>query len=307
MVAHAGSLPKHIVERVSAACVLIQVVKEEKATVGSGFFVGREQVLTNYHVVKAAVEGDAELALVIRGGPQGYRLADATVLSADEELDLALLRSDRKLSKFLRFVSDKSLRVTQPVWVAGFPFGAKPGLEVTLTAGTITSLRRDEAGQLRQVQVDAAINPGNSGGPVVDSKGRVVGVSRAMVNPKVGSGMAVAIPSGVAQNFVKVAGRARRRVASVRVFGRSTRRGLRVLRAEKVEEPWGTSVRLVLRGARDAERASPFLVEITDSRREVLGRDAVLVSDLEPRKEKTFTIRLRRVDFKDVAACRILD
>jgi len=80
-----------------------------------------------------------------------------------------------------------------------------------------------------------------------------------------------------------------------------------VLRAEKVLEPWGTSVAITLRGGRNADEAMPFVVEFADRRREVLRRDVVLVEDIKPREQRTVTIRLPRVDFDDVAALRIAD
>ena len=53
----------------------------------------------------------------------------------------------------------------------------KPNPAITITKGVISSLRYDERGQVKLVQIDAEINPGNSGGPVVDEKGRLVGVA----------------------------------------------------------------------------------------------------------------------------------
>ena len=305
--ARAGSLGKHVVGRVTSACVLIQAVQGNKGQSGSGFFVGRNEVVTNYHVVKGAIEDGARLAVVIDSGKKSRKLADATIVGADKDLDLALLRTEHKASTTLRFLRESALRVTEAVWVAGYPFGTQPGLELTLTAGTITSLRRDEEGALRQVQVDAAINQGNSGGPVVNAQGKVVGVTRAVISPKVGAGMAIAIPCGAAEEFVKQARKFRRRAKPLRIIGRASRRELRVLRAEKVLEPWGTSVEITVRGGRNADEAMPFVVELTDRRREVLQREVVLVEDLEPRQQKTISIRLPRIDFADVAACRIAD
>jgi len=303
----AGSLPGQVVDRVASACVLIQAVQGNTAHGGSGFFVGRDEVLTNYHVVRAAAEGEADLVVVIGTDPKTRKLSNARFVAGDEELDLALLRTDQASSNILRFGSDKALRLTQPAWVAGFPFGTQAGLEVTMTTGTLSALRRDENGALHQIQLDAAVNPGNSGGPVVDASGRVIGISQATLKPAVGSGMAIAIPCSVAENFLKVAQRARPRVAKLRVAGKSSRRGLRVVAAEKVEEPWGTSVRVVVRGTRGAEEALPFEVALATRRREVVGRKVLDVSGLEDREEKTFSIRLRSVDFKDLATCEVLE
>jgi len=305
--AAAGSLPKNIVGRVTSACVLIQAIEGQRANSGSGFFVARNEVLTNYHVVKAAVDGDARIAVVVDSGTRDRQVVEADLVGADEQLDLALLRTKHRSASTLRFLRESQLRVTQDVWVAGYPFGTQPGLELTLTAGTISSLRHNEGKGLRQVQIDASINPGNSGGPVVDDKGRVAGVTRAVVSPKVGAGMAIAIPCGAAEEFVKQARKFRRRTKSLRLMGRTSRKGLRILRAEKIEEPWGTTVQLSVRGARGAEDVESFSIELADRRRDPLKTRDITVENLQPREKKTIAVRLKGVDFDDIAACRIVD
>jgi len=306
LAARAGSLPRSIVDRVAASCVLIQAVEGKGGSAGSGFFVGRNEVLTNYHVVKNAAEGDAKVVLVMGTNPRNRKLANAEVVAGNEALDLALLRTDRPSAHILRFASERALRLTQPVWVAGFPFGAKPGLEVTLTTGTISALRHDDdTGRLRQVQLDAAVNPGNSGGPVVDERGNVVAVTVATVKPAVGSGMALAIPCGAAEAFLKQGRRARHRTTRLHVTGRLPVRNVRITRSEKVEEIWGTSLRITLRSTRDTDELATLPLEVLDRRRKVLARGNVEVGALEARKEKTVSVRLRGVGFDDVAACRI--
>ncbi|HUT36957.1 MAG TPA: serine protease [Planctomycetota bacterium] len=308
LAARAGSLPKTIVDRVAAACVLIQSVEGKGGSAGSGFFVGRNEVVTNYHVIKNAAEGGAKVVLVLGTDPKSRKLANATVVAGDEDLDLALLRTDLPSIHTLRLATERSLQLTQQVWVAGFPFGAKPGLEVSLTAGTITALRHDdESGRLRQVQLDAAVNPGNSGGPVVDDKGNVVAVTMATVKPTVGSGMALAIPCGAAEGFLKVARQAKRRTARLQVMGKLPIRGVYLRDGEKAEEVWGTSVSFTLRSTRGTDELPSLAIEVLNRRREVVARETVEVGTLEPREEKTVSVRLRRVAFDDVASCRIVE
>ena len=72
------------------------------------------------------------------------------------------------------------LQVGQRVFAIGNPFG----LDQTLTAGIVSGVGRDMKGITGRVirdvvQTDAAINPGNSGGPLLDSRGRLVGVNTA--------------------------------------------------------------------------------------------------------------------------------
>ena len=305
--AQAASLSQAVVDKMSSACVLIQVEKDQAGASGSGFFVNRTDVLTNCHVIKSALAGDAKVSVVIGHDAKGLKIVPAEVVASDEDLDLALLRTAEKSSYMLAFLPEKALRVTQAVWVVGFPFGAKAGLEATMTAGTISSLRHDDAGKLEAVQVDAAMNPGNSGGPVIDDQGRVVGVSRAVINPKVGSGMAIAIPCSVAKAFVDRSQKVRLRAEDLHISGRSIRKGLRVTSVQKVEEVWGTSVRVTVSGTRGVEKSKPFTIEVTDPNREVLKRDTIDASDLQLHEEKTVTIRLQKVDFKEVAGCRVVD
>lgn len=304
----AGTLPKAIVDRVAAACVLIQSMEGQEGSAGSGFFVGRNEVLTNYHVIKNAAEGGAKVTLVMGTDARTRKLAKADVVAGDEQLDLALLRTDQPSAHMLRFASERSLALTQPVWVAGFPFGAKPGLEVTLTTGTISALRHDDAtGQLRQVQLDAAVNPGNSGGPVVDATGNVAAVTVAVVKPSVGSGMALAIPCGAAEAFLKAARQAKHRSMRLQVTGRLPVRNVRVTGGEKVEEIWGTSLHITLRSTRDTDELATLAVEVLNRRREVVARENLEVGTLEARAEKTLSLRLRGLGFDDVAACRIAE
>ena len=304
---HAASLPSHVYRKVEGACVLVQAVRDGKGSSGSGFFVSRNTVITNHHVVKDAVEGDAAVSLVIDGASPKRKVAPATVVGADEEHDLALLRTDHKARVWLTFLSDRLLRVTDPVWVIGFPFGARAGLEITVTSGTISSLRRNDDGVLEKVQIDAAVNRGNSGGPVVNAAGKVVGITRATIDPKVGSGMAIAIPSGLAEAFAAKAARRRSRTKALTMRGKTNRRGIRIVRVVKSDEVWGTAVRFTVRGSRGLDEIQPLLVEFVDKRRERIREETLDVGDLRPREEKVIEIRLRGIAFDDVAKCHVID
>jgi S1-C subfamily serine protease len=82
-----------------------------------------------------------------------------------------------------------------PVFILGFPFGKmlsmnKSNPSITINKGTVSSLRENDRGQMKAVQIDGALNPGNSGGPVVDDHGRLVGVAVATIE---GSGIGLAI------------------------------------------------------------------------------------------------------------------
>ena len=303
--APAATLSKALVDRVARACVLIQATEGRKAHSGSGFFVGANEILTNYHVVQAAAEGRAGVLVVVGTDPRRRRVAHADMVAADEERDLALLRTTVRAPATLRFASERTLELTEQVWAAGFPFGTQAGLEVTMTAGTISALRRDETGALAAIQLDAAINPGNSGGPVVDARGLVVGVTRSIVKPKVGSGMAYAIPCGVADQFVRQSMRIRLRKGRVPVRGTPPGRAVRIVAAEKAQQAWGTIVRLTVRGVRRKDNATPFEIAVLDRRREVLGTGEIDPAEIPEREQKVVEIRLRGVRYEDIFACEV--
>ncbi len=168
---------------------------------GSGFVWDEfGHVVTNYHVVKDAID------LVVR-------LPDLTdwpaeLIGHDEDKDLAVLWIDAPRDRLdpIGIGRSQSLRVGQKAYSIGNPFG----LSSTLTEGIISALGRTirsgtGAGRIIQdvIQTDAAINPGNSGGPLLDSAGRLIGVTTAMVTESGNSaGIGFAIPVDTVNRIV---------------------------------------------------------------------------------------------------------
>src|SRR5205814_2075662 len=111
----------------------------------------------------------------------------ATVVRADKDRDLALLRAEKVNGlPTLALGSMDDVTELMDVYAFGFPFGRllSPNMKdypaVSANAGSVTALRRKE-GALDHIQLDVALNPGNSGGPLVDEKGQVVKAATATV------------------------------------------------------------------------------------------------------------------------------
>nr|BBH91407.1 2-alkenal reductase [Thermosporothrix sp. COM3] len=181
-------------ERVGPAVVRIDVEHERYGRftarpeygggIGSGFIYSSDgQILTNAHVV--------EYARRIRVTLADGRTFDAGLVGSDPSVDVAILRigADRLPVAEL---GKAPLRVGQLVVAVGNPYG----LNWTVTAGVVSALDRtlDVPGKYKMehlIQTDTSINPGNSGGPLVDSLGRVVGITTAMMPMAQGLGFSV--------------------------------------------------------------------------------------------------------------------
>ncbi len=182
-------------ERVGPAVVRIDIERDNQRVgpftlpefgggLGSGFiFASDGQILTNAHVVSRA----RRIQVTLADGRKYY----AGLVGSDPEVDVAILRigADHLPVAELGRVP---LRVGQLVLAVGNPYG----LNWTVTAGVVSALGRtlDIPGSRKMtnlIQTDTSINPGNSGGPLVDSLGRVVGITTAMMPMAHGLGFSV--------------------------------------------------------------------------------------------------------------------
>ncbi len=161
---------------------------------GSGSIISEDgHILTNFHVISEVYRSKGGSITVTLYDQSKY---DAQIVGIDPSTDLAVLKikTDKKLVP-IKIAKSTNIMVGQRVYAIGNPFG----LSGTLTQGIISSLGRSiqaQDGTLIEdvIQTDAAINPGNSGGPLLDSKGRMIGINTSIFtqsNGNIGIGFAV--------------------------------------------------------------------------------------------------------------------
>lgn len=161
------------------------------SNIGSGAVIDAENgyVITNAHVVAG---GDG----VVVNLPDG-RTVEAKLVGLDTPTDIAVLQADDLRVAAVKTANSDNLRVGDVVFAVGYPLG----LEQSLSLGVISGLGRSSSTESLQhfIQTDAAINSGNSGGPLLDSKGRLVGVNTAILSKGGGSnGIGFSVPSMMA-------------------------------------------------------------------------------------------------------------
>ena len=241
-----------VVDKVGPAVVSIGVKKGRRSRrgsdegSGSGVIIAPDGfVLTNDHVVEHAA--DIEVSLT-DGSAYPARL-----VGADPATDLAVVRVGAAGLPTGVLGDSSALRVGQLVIAIGNPLG----FQNTVSSGVISALGRalrSQSGRLieQMIQTDVPLNPGNSGGPLVDSRGRVVGINTAMI--AMAQGLSFAVPINTAQwvtGELLTRGKVRRAflglAGQTRPIGRRTQRYFELPAATAVEvvsvEPNGPAYR----------------------------------------------------------------
>ena len=168
--------------------------RDEGRAAGSGVIVDRQgYILTNNHVVENAAEIEVRLS--------DDRKFKATLVGRDPKSDLAVLKIEAPTDSLpvAALGNSDTLRVGQWAIAIGNPFG----LDRTVTVGIVSATGRTRVGVATYeafIQTDASINPGNSGGPLLNLRGRVIGINTAIV--ATGQGIGFSIPINMARDIM---------------------------------------------------------------------------------------------------------
>jgi uncharacterized oligopeptide transporter (OPT) family protein/S1-C subfamily serine protease len=196
------------------------VRKDVQIATGSGFVIAPSGlVLTNQHVVDVEpssredgpdlIVENKRLQVFVGGGSW-----EAHVVASDPQRDLAALQMTAAELPYLPLGDSDAAEAGRSVQVLGFPFGRRTEVakradadvipQVSVTAGSLSAMREDDAGETRFLQTDAAVQPGNSGGPMLDEDGYVVGVVRMkLAADATSAGAGFAIPVNDVKDFLE--------------------------------------------------------------------------------------------------------
>ncbi len=189
---------------------------------GSGVIVQADgYIVTNAHVVRGA----SRIRVEIPTPPEGQsllarrsRIAPARVIGVDDETDIAVLRVEERGLTALPFGDSDDLRAGQIV----LAFGSPLGLQNSVSLGIVSAVARqlEPESPMVYIQTDASINHGNSGGPLVDARGRLMGINTLLLaGGTATSGPGFAAPSNIVRAVfeqIRKTGRVRRGEIGVR-------------------------------------------------------------------------------------------
>jgi serine protease Do len=172
----------------------VVVVRNPKGSMGAGFFVAPDVVMTNYHVV----EGSNFVEMKMYNGLDTF----GKVIKSDVRLDLALIKVQTRGTPVTFFDGQVPLGAT--VEAIGHP----KGLEFSISRGIVSAIRKRQGAlgvggkDVSFIQTDAPLNGGNSGGPLF-LNGQVVGVNDWKFSQAGVEGISFSIHYTEAQEFFK--------------------------------------------------------------------------------------------------------
>jgi serine protease Do len=189
---------------------------------GSGVIVRADgYIVTNAHVVRGASRIRVEIPTKAEGQSllaRRSRVAPARVVGVDEETDIAVLRVEEQGLTPLPFGDSDELRTGQMM----LAFGSPLGLQNSVSLGIVSAVARqlEPESPMVYIQTDASINPGNSGGPLVDVRGRLMGINTLILSGgPATAGPGFAAPSNIVKTVfeqIQRTGRVRRGEIGVR-------------------------------------------------------------------------------------------
>src|SRR5947209_2878573 len=289
-----------LVRRIKPSSVAIETFDAhgEKLSRGSGFFVDKDRVVTNRHVIDGAYRGEVHLN-------SGNSFQVKNVLAVDAEADIAILKVEAPPNLVRPLSLDRaSPQEGESVVVIGNPFG----LEGSVTNGIVSAVR-DIPGFGRIIQITAPISPGSSGSPVVNMQGQVIGVATLQITG--GQSVNFAIPSERIAQLDRSAQTQNGQQISLGELVAATSRNKRAKAVEYFRDGLG------FLSKDDCEKALPYFQQATESDnsyaeawaqtgfcKEKLGRHAEAIEaskkavNIRPSDESYFNIGLANYSLK---------
>ena len=189
---------------------------------GSGVIVDAAgYIVTNAHVVRGASRIRVEVPTAATGQSvlaRRTQVVPARLIGADDETDVAVLKIEGSNLRPIAFGDSDSLKAGQFV----LAFGSPMGLQNSVSLGIVSAVARqlEPESPMVYIQTDASINTGNSGGPLIDAKGRLMGINTLIISSSgANSGLGFAAPSNIVRAVfeqIKQSGRVRRGEIGVR-------------------------------------------------------------------------------------------